>query len=202
MTYNDGMVQHSSMTPVLADQFTDYLASLAVYIYAGNLDDGNWDTLCLEWPRCDISRNRVEFARNLKWSAPDGRAKQYYNLHDLRVSRSRSKAHDRRWEEVPEWADGSLDSIFRLLLSNSSSFVLNQYEARRVIVGHVEEITGSYWGSGYIKLKVIEGQKLAGQAFDAVNSMVQAKRAERHWKQACECLLRNLERSEQKQEQQ
>jgi hypothetical protein len=45
---------------------------------------------------------------------------QWFSKEDFKVSTAPSKRHDKRWEEVPQWADGSVASIYRLISDYNS----------------------------------------------------------------------------------
>ena len=124
----------------------------------------------------------IRFALSLKRT--DGK-RAYYNLDEQKVSRADSKAHDKRWEEVPEWADGSVSSAFRILRERKGhDQVLRDftcYEAIRKVASDDDLNTGELTGV-YLKLheerpeywKLQEEARVDLQAFEALSEVMES----------------------------
>jgi len=112
-TYGDGMVQHSHEAPLARSEALDYVASLASALVANHSEDA---LACVEhnWPhpKQQIGRDLIVFAQGLRYKEDKRR---YYNKCDRKVSAAESKRHDKRWDEVPSWADGSIKSVLALV---------------------------------------------------------------------------------------
>lgn len=115
-TYGDGLTAHSPDSPITRDLFVDYCYSLAEHLQAHPelADVGIAVNLN---PRFDHAH--FEFASQVKHS---GKAR-WYSLAKHKISSSESKRNDRRYEPVPDWADGSYLSTNRLLWSEYDSFL-------------------------------------------------------------------------------
>lgn len=111
LAYNDGTIQHSGEGLVPAENLADYLGSLAQYL--SNHPEARV-TLAHKWPHRQMGDSHwkdIAFFASLKFR--EGK-RQFYCRNEQKVSASESKRHDRRWEEVPPWADGSLKAIMGL----------------------------------------------------------------------------------------
>lgn len=117
-TYGDGLTAHSSTYGVGKDQFGDYCASLAAWLlepaaneYQQKEKDEALKSLAWNWPSPSVER--------IRWLAAlkPAEEKRWYNLSDRKISKSDSKRHDKRWNEVPEatreiWRDGDVKLSF------------------------------------------------------------------------------------------
>lgn len=112
-TYGDGMVQHGPDYPPQAEALGDFLGSLASYL-ADN--PAAVEVVARHWPR-DAWAEDVRFYRSLRWKA-EGKRK-YYEPRERKVSTVEAKRHDKRWHELPEWADGSVGAIVGLVYKHS-----------------------------------------------------------------------------------
>jgi hypothetical protein len=140
-TFNDGDVQHSSESPVMNESATDYLASLLAHI--ASVDAGERDemleAIAYDWPNMEHkSRDEIVFAINLEHKSGKTR---YYNLDECKISSAESKRHDKRWEVVSEYIDGSPSSAFRLL-HTGFSWGLKKYALADKIADVWREVKG------------------------------------------------------------
>lgn len=102
----DGMTQHSPMYAVRMHNAMDFLYSLAAFL----LEHPEEADLSM-WPN---RYNSKDFAFAVKVKYREDK-RQWYSMQESKVSSAESKRNDRRWEEIPSWADGTFDSAFRLL---------------------------------------------------------------------------------------
>jgi hypothetical protein len=125
-TYGDGMTQHSHASPIQRQDVLDYLASLAAYLVEHH-DSETLECLAKDWPNpeCNVGRVSVTFALSVKrkeTTDKNGYSKrQYYSMDARKVSTADAKRNDRRWEEVPEYANGTAQSACRLLYKSFHS---------------------------------------------------------------------------------
>lgn len=126
-TYGDGMTAHSPSYSVAKENFADVCASLAKHIAEGNCTDEQLKKL--SWKVCEeYKASEFEFFAKLKYNA-DGK-KQYVNLTEKKKSTADSKRHDKRWTEVVEWMNGSVDAIYALVCQRHGiSEFINQFHA-------------------------------------------------------------------------
>ena len=107
-TYGDGTCQHSGDWLPTRDAMCDVWLSLAVALAAEPLAP-DWKPLHY---RCQALPRSIAFAHSVQFK-DDGKLR-YYNLADHKVSTA-DKRHDRRWEVVPQWANGTPAAAWRLL---------------------------------------------------------------------------------------
>jgi len=120
-TYGDGLCQHSPDWSVQLDDLADYLASLALAM----LTDEELAQNCLFTFARRPSVKAIEFAASVKFKAGEEKdwlkGRRWFSAKELKVSKAPSKEHDKRYEEVREVHDGSVNSIFRILVGEYSS---------------------------------------------------------------------------------
>jgi hypothetical protein len=113
-TYGHGLVQHSGDWSVTFEYLTDYLASLAAAML-GNAELTRTAAFVLrERPRTEL----IAFAASVVWKESDDQydKRRYYSV-ELRKLGTRTKQHDKRYNEISKFLDGSRSSI--LFLVNS-----------------------------------------------------------------------------------
>jgi len=120
-TYGDGLCQHSPDWSVQLDHLADYLASLAQAMLA----DEELAQNCLFTFSRRPSVKAIEFAASVKFKAGEEKdwlkGRRWFSAKELKVSKAPSKEHDKHYEEVREIHDGSVNSIFRILVGEYSS---------------------------------------------------------------------------------
>ena len=110
-TYGDGDVQHTPQTVCHKNNIEDLFASLAAHLSV-NAEDMAKFFNSLAWPTDRHSERDIRFALSIKYNE---KKRQYFSTQENKVSSADSKRHDRRWNEVPSYADGSVESAYRLL---------------------------------------------------------------------------------------
>ena len=144
-TYADEMTQHSPEWQVLSEpaEWANYCESLAIFVLSDSPEAREaGDMLRYHLYHSSYAEPAaVTFAMSVKHK--EGK-RQYYSMSDRKVSTSESKRHDRRWEEVPEWADGSLASVWRLLKPGYDMGALPLYIRAAAIRDEYNVQTGNY----------------------------------------------------------
>lgn len=163
-TYGDGTVKHSNEWHVPASMAIDALASLSVAM----LDDiasEDWNPL-LDWLMF-TGDSQIRFALSVKYNESKP---QWYSLGQQKVSSSKSKANDRRYEPVPEWADGTAKSAYRLIVRPHYDYIEKLILAQRI--SEMVEAGGGYAGS---LSKIVEFPQLENMepAFSALSGFDQ-----------------------------
>jgi len=188
-TLGDGTTQHTPETAVTTENMIDYLSSLAFYL----LNEGkeNLDAVAQEWPVKE-DRDKCTFAFSVKHSKKTDR---YFSTQENKVSTAKNKRYDRRWELVPEWAEGSLESAYRILVQNRDYLCgLERFSLYLHLRSIGYDLTGGFgWIAGY-------GLGLTGNdrfhdysaSFRCVDSLVQSFREMEHAKGSFDCLKHNL----------
>ncbi len=152
MCYDDGIVQHSPTSFVYGENVVDCLVSLAIFIHE-NKNTELLKELESFWPT-DLSAENIDFAASLTFCSNKTR---YYNLSTRKVSASEKYRWDKRWAVVPEWANGSLESVCMLLLPDYWNGLQRFY-----FYNNIRRHMGA--GRGYIDGCMCG---IPGQAFDA-----------------------------------
>jgi len=115
-TYGDGLTQHSSDWTITREYIADYLASFAVAMLT---DEELLKGACYSIGHRPGS-DQIAFAASVVYQKPKDDKQyvkpRYFSLNEMKVSSSDSKRHDKRYEEVREFHDGSAKSIFRILI--------------------------------------------------------------------------------------
>lgn len=179
-TYGNGLVQHSNSLTVSVDCFVDALASLAKHLFDHPEAVQEVEKF---WPE-DNTRfdKRIQFFSSLKY---DEEKTRYYNESEMKVSASEKKAHDRRWEAVPSWADGRIEAVFRFTAQSHWGALerYNLYQRLRETLWW-ENIEGSGIGS-------TERTGDLNYAFDSVDFLVKSHRNMEAAKSCFDCLNHN-----------
>ena len=149
-TMGDGLTAHTRTVACTAYDMDDYCASLATFLLANfaNFTDDEKEQIAYCWTHGPGERD-IEFALSVKYN-PDKR--QWFSKDERKVSKSASKQHDKRWNEVDEWMDGSGESAFRLLRGDAlDQWIVThiRYEAIRDYVirhdGWMENVKSRIW---------------------------------------------------------
>lgn len=114
-TLGDSDTQHTPWYAVAPNQLIDYLESMTAAMI-GELAKvvGGDDNACVSWclPGA-TSIPEIEFCKTITWK--DGKP-QWMKNGDHLLSRAESKRFDKRWSEVPKWADTMPTNVVRLVL--------------------------------------------------------------------------------------
>jgi hypothetical protein len=109
-TCGDGLTQHGPAGVVGEFAFADYMSSLAQAM----LDDPTVAPIVDRvYPCMTASQHEILFFAGVK-PAKNGKSR-YYCRSERKVSTAESRRHDRRWLPVPDWADGSVEAVHRLI---------------------------------------------------------------------------------------
>jgi hypothetical protein len=120
-TCGDGLTQHSPDWSVQIEFLADYLASLAQAM----IEDAELaqNLLFTFWRRPSVEQ--ITFAASIRYKAPAEKdwfkGRRWFSVKELKLSKSQSKEHDRRYEEVREIHDGSPSAIYRMVLPEYAS---------------------------------------------------------------------------------
>jgi len=117
-TYGDGNVKHNYSVPVLKENWIDFFTSLAFHL-ENNRTDVETLYQSYYWPR-EVQREDIVFASTVIYKEDKP---AWFNKNERKISRSESKKHDKRWEEVVSWMDGSPHSISWILGNNYSGAI-------------------------------------------------------------------------------
>jgi len=112
-TMGDGLIQHSADYAITSEFVADYLLSLT----AAMLQDEE----LTETMRYRLSGgprlSQIEFCASVVFRESDKEysKRRWYSVELEKVSSNQDKRHDKRFQEISEWNDGSADAIYRML---------------------------------------------------------------------------------------
>jgi len=112
-TYGDGMTQHSGEYLVTRSYFDDFCLSFADYICNEYVKSENKETLhgyCVDAQNIGI--DVFDFLMSIKHK--EGK-RQWFSIHQKKVTTKSEKQYDTRWKEVPSFADGTIGNAVSLL---------------------------------------------------------------------------------------
>lgn len=99
-TMGDGECAHTPTYRIGAADFTDFCLSVAAHIVAHPDTKVHGYQLGLK----QVDRATYDFLLSVKHSEKD---RKWFSLQLKKVSKDDNKRHDKRWLEVPSWADGT-----------------------------------------------------------------------------------------------
>jgi len=122
-TYGDGNCQHTPLVACNSNQMTDFCLSLTRHLLAHPEVEFRSYPIQFE----PTTKETVLFLASIEYNADK---RQWFNTATNKLSASESKAHDKRWFQVPAWADGSVASavgLFNLAKGNPREETLNLF---------------------------------------------------------------------------
>jgi len=129
LVYNDWPTQHSPESLVPSESFPDYLHSLGTYLFSLDVTSEEYQRalkiLANWWPREGQGEEEAQFCCGVKQR---GEKTTYFSRQERKISTSPSKRYDKRWEEVPSWADGSFKAEFGLVCNGRLPHVLDRLQ--------------------------------------------------------------------------
>jgi len=188
MTYNDGMVKHSHSYD--AQDFIDCLVSLYDYLIMANelpeRIENNWP-----W-EYRYGGDKIKFLQSLKYCE---NKRKFYNFNEKKVSNSPNKAYDKRWEEVPSYADGTFENTIRLMKHHCyASDMVNEFALFVAVKDWFDENIGyghaSTWDNNGLGTKDDFNNLLS--AFKLVDRLVASYRERKNCERSRESLQWNL----------
>lgn len=184
----DGECQHTPSYDIGACRFTDFCLSVAQYLIDNPDAEIHSFQVC-----CDpIPTELWDFLRSVKYSET---TRKWFCLQLRKVSSNESKRYDKRWMEVPKWANGEVKSALDLYWYGMQD-IGNPALLRRYYVFHsIRE----YAGGSFFQMDTCEewSKQLAGDydyAFRALITAMEAKESRWHAKRYIECATANTAR--------
>ena len=187
--YDDYPTKHSAEYPVSATNMIDFLGSLAINLFH-NQDE--IPIISSSWRDMTDSNEKILFFSNLKYS--DEKI-VYFSENELKISRSENKQYDRRWEKVPKWADGSINSVVKFMTKSyygALDIIMLHKQVRKIL----DIFDSSY--SEYLQTIGIDFNQIIilNQAIDSINYFVESYRNKKNAESSIECLKTNWKRGE------
>lgn len=142
-TYGDGLTQHSHDWSITAEWMADYLAALAGVMLTDDELTSN-----VSWRIQDQPRSGAwEFARSIVYKETDSWSsskRRYYSMTEQKISSKQSLQHDKRYHEIPTWADGSPMSIYQLCIPENATDLEHYSYAHHLREWHAAQSEGHY----------------------------------------------------------
>ena len=177
-------IPHGSWQQVAKEYACDYFGSLAFYLVNHT---EHIPQVAHEWPYKESS-DRIEFFSKLIWKKGETKT-TYYSKEENKKSTSSSKQYDKRWEAVPEWADGSVLAIYRLMEKSYYSFI-----ERFLLVQQIRDFLMNHGKSIYFDWETIlciKYELVTSQSIEAIQRIVVAYRQMENAKASISCLENN-----------
>jgi hypothetical protein len=197
-TYGDGDTQHTPESVCHKMNLEDLLASLA-FDLTENADHIEMFAESHCWPTRyrTYSERDIRFALSVKYPKQKEDAyitkRAYYSVKEGKTSTSESKQYDKRWQVVPEWADGSIESAYQLLYQDHYD-LLESIALYIQVEEYVRLTNDSHWcQTRYQYFKIVEGYKHceADSQFHAIENLLRARDLTHFAKRAVEVYLSN-----------
>jgi len=190
-TYNDGMIQHGPLYAVSAENIQDFLVSLLIFLKDCH-GNSELETVSERWPHDRISRDRAKFYEGLRYD-PDEHRQTLYNNETMKKSNAESKRFDKRWIEIPNFADGSFIAVFRFFVESHFS-ALERYS----LYQNIGQIMGWPWVDkndlkDWIGFDIsTKENRHVRQAYSALDDLVNGYRNTSNGLNQLDCLMRNM----------
>lgn len=141
-TYGDGLTQHSGDWSVQIEFLADYLMSLAAVM----VEDGELATEAGYRLNDKPRREFIEFAATVVWKESDDQydKRRYFSSKLLKIG-GRKFEHDKRFEQIEKWCDGSPGSILRIVTSQYANGLERYLYADAVREWCLEDSKGRPW---------------------------------------------------------
>lgn len=171
-TYGDGGCQHTPLVACSYRQTTDYCLSLARFLLANPTVEARIGHHLFE----PLLRDGVLFLAGVVYREDK---RQWFNLVERKVSSAESRQHDKRWFQVPSWADGTVASavgLFNLTRPNERHLeVLETLALHEYFLGVLGSIANR--GEGWEKITAYQTE-IPGDftaAFRALHYVVKSR---------------------------
>ena len=191
-TYGDGLTQHAYETGIAPDNLGDFLASLAQFLM-----DNQEEVAHIEkrWPHYyDVGREQVRFLMNLR---PKDGKRLYFSATDLKVSSSDSKRYDKRWEEVPTWADGTPGAVSALAFMGGDKTDHRDVLEKFALYGYIRQIVAEE-NDGYYGKSAMEWLNITtpytDSAFAVMDRLIESFRKQKEAERILEGYKHNTSR--------
>jgi len=122
-TYGDGDTQHCPTCQVGVELFCDFCASAAEYLSGVAVSDADDLLRILSSEMRDYHVADADKIRALRGVVYKSGKRRWFERATGKVSSSESKRHDRRWEEIVDWMDGSFEAVAGLVGNGGGSFL-------------------------------------------------------------------------------
>ena len=140
-TYGDGTTQHSGEWPANNEQFTDFCLSFAQWLLNASreqykaMEIHSRDSIGIK----KVAPDLIDFLGKIQYRDDK---RQYFSRSERKVTTSEKARHDKRFIEVPSWANGSFRNIVSLYLleSNHDTSHMRWYSTVHSIAHHMNAL--------------------------------------------------------------
>jgi len=137
-TYGDGTTQHSGEWPANNEQFTDFCLSFARWLINASPEEvkgteiRSRDSIGIK----KVAPDLIDFLAKIQYRDDK---RQYFSRSERKLTTSEKGRHDKRFLEVPSWANGSFRNVVSLYLleSNNDTSHMRWYSTVYSIAHHM-----------------------------------------------------------------
>lgn len=200
-TGGDGLIQHSNCWPVGEANAIDYLESLCVAMLA---DPDLADEVGVKF-NYKPTHDFIKFAASLVFNEEKDRwpnKLRYFSVSEQKVTRSETKKHDKRYEELRDWHNGSPEAVYRMILPQYAEGLMQWQYANEIRYWfRTTEQKKSYMDPAAVFLKWFRGDDDKARefhnAFDACRDVCESVRRRRNAENHVKFYQASLERAKQ-----
>lgn len=205
-TLGDGLTQHTPERPIELEELADFLASTASYLLNGIEEER--ELVAKKWPHFSFTSEKIIFTANLR-PAEEGKKTVYFYPSEQKTSTNEKKAYDRRWHEIPAWADGSTAIVYTLLCNFPEDREFRDTLTRYAIYDKIRDIIAerfnrydehpAVWiAGGSEKAREIDHSLRSNlsNAFESLAYLVQSVKAKQNARSSLGCYLHNTRKQE------
>ena len=205
-TFGDGLIQHSGDWAITSEYFADYLTSLAQAMLADEELCERTYYMLMRGP----SKEEIAFAASVVFKPDDSltrtygdgsqflaeKKQRYFSLEEKKITANREKEHDKRYQKLERGHDGSVESVYRILLPDYCKG-LGFFQWAWHIREWAMATDGKYMGLvaeflGWTKDR--DEARAMAHAFECVRNVAESYRLRRAAESDIESYKRNVER--------
>jgi hypothetical protein len=187
-TYGDGMTAHSPAMPISIQRMADYLFSLAQAMLTDqDLRNDARYAITGGIP----SKADLDFAFSVKFK--EGKTR-WYSRSERKVTSNPEKRHDKRYEEITSYHDGSIDGAFRVLAKDHYRG-MESFALMHTVRKYVEDRDNTCHArtSGLLKWELGDDSYILDRAFEVCRDLILAYDLIDSSERGVKGFLRNLE---------
>jgi hypothetical protein len=201
-TYGDGTTQHSNEWPANNEQFTDFCLSFARWLLNASPEEfkgtglHSRDSIGIKAVAPDL----IDFLGKIQYRDDK---RQYFSRSERKLTTSEKARHDKRFLEVPSWANGSFRNVVGLYLleSNPDSSHMRWYSTVYSIAHHMNAMYNlnlSDEERGFNCAAIFPGDHQ--EAFRALSFAFDAVEARDNSSRVIDCALSNMKHQQEREQ--
>ena len=201
-TYGDGTTQHSGEWPANNEQFTDFCLSFARWLINASPEEvkgteiRSRDSIGIK----KVAPDLIDFLAKIQYRDDK---RQYFSRSERKLTTSEKGRHDKRFLEVPSWANGSFRNVVSLYLleSNTDTSHMRWYSTVYSIAHHMNatyNLNLSDEERGFNCAAIFPGDHQ--EAFRALSFAFDAVEARDNSSRVIDCALSNMKHQQEREQ--